>query len=326
MQTALAPNITAPPIIFATVSFLPLIAVAFAGISFFFLYKHWHNLEPIHTLWALFYGTEALHVFANEIAVILGHFTSFDLCPQNIIVVFTGTFFYLSVILLQADRWAAIYLNSKYKGLITNKSAVASGLVIFSLDLVVSTMVFLIDSSYLVCAHPPSLRLTRRTTIYIEGSIKMVAVALTASVSCYAVRTKIKKNKVAPKVQLGHLKREEDGAEERVKRARNTRDVFYIEQSAKPNEDVSEMVPDTPVTEEETDFLNLVEEVIESNKMPLMIIFVGCCQPVLGWMYAGCEEENECGQFLSKFKVVGCVQLLVMIVEIFVTVANITKF
>ena len=320
-----AQKFTGTPQIIFIGSILPLLALALAGISFFFLYKHWHNLEPIHTCWALFYGTQALNLIANDIALLLGHFTSFSSCPQNIIQFFTGILFYFSVILLQADRWAAIYFNSKYKGLISNKTAIAGCSVAFLIDLVISILVFLIDSSHLACAHPPSLRLTRRTTIYLVGTFRMTAVVLTTAVSCYAVRTKMKLNKVTPRLQLGHLKREEDGAEEKVNRVRNTTDVFYRAQPPNTNVEAPVMQADTPV-KEENNALNLVKEIIESNKMPLIIIISSLCTPVIGWIYAGCEEENFCDGFLSKVKFFGILELFLIFVQILVTTANITKF
>ena len=325
MQTE-AQHFMAPHQVFLAFSLVPLLALALAGISFYFLYKHWYNLEPNHTCWALFYGTEALQLFAHDITLLLQHFTSLSVCPQNIVVLFTVIMFYLSVILLQADRWAAIYFNAKYKGLITNKIAVVGCCAVVLIAFVVSLAVFLIDSSYVMCAHPPSLRLTRRTTIYLEGLIKMSAVVLTAVVSYYAVRIKMKNNKVAPKVQLGHQSREENSAGERIRRARNTTDVFYIEHSPNLNPDVPDNFVDATVVEEESNFLKLLKEIIESNKMPLMIIIGGSCLPMLGWMYAGCEMDNSCEEFLAKLKFVGGFQLLLIIVQILVTVANITKF
>ena len=325
MQTE-AQHFTAPHQVFLAFSLVPLLALALAGISFYFLYKHWHNLEPIHTLWALFYGTEALQMFAYDITLLFQHFTSFSVCPQNIVVFFTVILFYLSVVLLQADRWAAIYFNSKYKGLITNKIAVVGCCAVVLIAFVVSLSLFLIDSSYVMCAHPPSLRLTRRTTIYLEGLIRMSAVVLTAVVSSYAVRIKMKNNKVAPNVQLNHQNREEIGAGDRIRRERNTNDVFYIGHSSNSNPDIPDSFVDATVNEEESNFLKVLKEIIESNKMPLMIIIGGSFLPMLGWMYAGCETDNSCGEFLAKLKFVGGFQLLLIFVQILVTLANITKF
>ena len=322
META-AQNFTVPHRAFFVVSFLPLLALALAGISVYFLYKHWWDLEPIHSLWAFFYGTQALNLFANDIAVALGHFTTLSVCPQNTVLFFTGSLLYLSVVLLQADRWAAIFFNSKYKGLITNKTAVVGCTLAIVIDLVFSIAVFLIDSSYVACAHPPSLRLTRRTTIYIEGMFKMIAVTVTSAVSCYAVMTKMKKNKGAPNVQLGHLRREENGPERRVRRARNTTDIFYLEQSSNQNVEAPDIHAGATA---ESNFLTLVKEIIESNKMPLIIVFASTCTPVIGWMYAGCEQENACDGFLSLFKFFSAIELFLIVVEIMVTAANIKKF
>ena len=60
--------------------------------------------------------------------------------------------------------------------------------------------------------------------------------------------------------------------------------------------------------------------------MPLMITVGTLCTPILGWMYAGCEENDACEGFLAKFKYYGAFQFLMVIVEVIVTVANIKKF
>ena len=330
IQTLSSQNITGSSHVtalqYTTVCFLPLLVIALAGISIYFLYKHWYNLEPIHTLWALFYGTQALKILTSEINLLLEHFTSSSACPQNIALFFTCILFFSSVILVQVDRWAALYFSSKYKSLVTNKTAVAVCSAVFALALALSIAVLIMDSSYIECAHPPSLRFTRRTTIYLEGMIRMTAILLTSVVSFYAVKIKMKNNKVTPvNVQLGNLKRNEEVIEMRVKRAANTRDIFYMEQHSNVIQEAPEASA-AMIDEEQKNFLQLVKEIIEGNKMPLMITVGTVCNPILGLMYAGCEEDNTCEGFLVKFKFYGAFQLIMLIVEVVVTVANINKF
>ena len=311
-------NITLTPITITVSSFLPLLAIALGGFCFYLLYRNWDNLEPIHTCWAFCFATQSLHFVAAEVVVIANIFPR-EVCYEYSVILFSRILMYFSIIWLQLDRWAAIYLNSKYKGLVTNKVAVSGCFAAVVVALIVASLASVIDPSYMKCTslNETILRATRNISVYCDGIIRLIGVLLTVLVSVYATKKKISKMTNTVVVPLAPKKKDK-----KVRRAKNQVDVFYVEQTnAAPEAPVA-----TAIDSEEKQFLMLVKMIIKANKIPLIITVGTVWTPILGFVYAGCEEDDSCDGFLKKAKIINAMQIVFVIVEIVVISKNIKKF
>ena len=164
----------------------------------------WFKLEPVHIFLINFFassGTAFLAICLNNLMII---FPFSELCPQNFFHMFTQIASSTSVILIQMDRFRAIYWNSLYKDKVTNNRALLECCASYVSCFLITVFARILAPGYKVCAIPDNLLITRPANIACIGILKIIAFLSTVGVMIYVkfMDWKLAAETVRPNLEL----------------------------------------------------------------------------------------------------------------------------
>ena len=164
----------------------------------------WFKLEPVHIFLINFFGSSATAFLAICLNNVLIIFPFSELCPQNFFHMFTQTSASVSVLLIQMDRFRAIYWNSLYKDKVTNNRAVLECLTGHLCCSVITGLWRIFFPEYRICAIPDNLLITKPANIASIGLLKISAFLSTIGIMIYIkyMDRKLELEKVTPNIQL----------------------------------------------------------------------------------------------------------------------------
>ena len=159
-----------------------------AIISMLLLKMFWQTLEPVHIFILNFFGSLGFSLLSNFIRQLLHIFlVDPEFCPQNFVTLLAQVFHSLSIILLQSDRFYAVYSNAHYKGKITNNVALLEIVVGLLVAVLITTIAYVLAPEYSECLFPLYLSNTKLLHLILVGSFKIIAFIFTIVVIIYIV-------------------------------------------------------------------------------------------------------------------------------------------
>ena len=313
---------------------LPFFVILFLGFCIFILYKTRHDRLPIHICWGFFFGAEASHFFSHEICAILKIFPLTETCWDNCLILLSTVLFSSAIVVLQLDRFAAIYFNSKYHTIVTPFRATLGCLCAFVLSLLTTALTIFFDGNYNQCSDPLVIRYTRMTNIYVEGITKLVTILIITVVSSYAAVISFKPPpvKVHPTLMLSNAQQEakREEIEFNVRRKEGTRDEFYLggvqtlSHGVAGNSSAERRVPmENDENASRKEYLQMTKRTLVMNKIPILLIIGMSAPSFLGIWFANCEVSNDCNEFIEKHKLIKLLHFITLAAQIYFVLRNI---
>ena len=182
------------------------ILIMYCIISYKIYMKHKTNMEPIHVFQINFMSLSIWLLFFQCIKII-HELSNFNESCLFYIFGFFGHFSWNSdVVLMQIDRFLAIYWNIRYKSRVTTKMAIISCLASKVCTTILTVFVVIYDKSYSQCSVPIFLYHLKSSNIYLDAYPKLVAACILLVVSIYMKNTmKNLKKKIQPVVNIMSL-------------------------------------------------------------------------------------------------------------------------
>ena len=167
------------------------------GIILYRIYmKNKYSLEPLH-IYLLNYVAGYTLRLAFGVMRAAGKHEFFDqeYCPYYFFGLFTITFYNIDIMLMQIDRFLAIYWNSAYKSRITATMATRSCIMSKSIAAVVTFLVFCLDQTYNKCSEPFAMFHLKKTNIYVDAYPSVAVAIIFVANSIYMAITIVKLDK-----------------------------------------------------------------------------------------------------------------------------------
>ena len=208
---------------------------AFIYNSFIVFKKFHNNMQPNH-IYIMNLGITFIfktsYMFIMYIHVMV---SSSDFCFYYFIGIIIFISNNLDIIIMQVDRFAAIFWSLFYPGLATNRRAVLICSMTKVCALVTAVLVLILDRDYLTCIKIIPLQLTRTTNMILISGSQLCSAIVVGIVSSYLGYSMVRINKtVAPAATVGirlastsPLEADKDEVTVHVRRINDEPNMFY---------------------------------------------------------------------------------------------------
>jgi hypothetical protein len=268
---------------------------------------------------------------------------SFDDCPYYWFGLFTFMTINMDIIIMQVDRFVAVFWSLEYPGFATNGRAALVCCVSKVMTAVVSSSVLFLDTDYTKCEELYPLLITRTTNMIFISCPQLCVTGIVGIVSAYLGFTMVKlKKSVNPIVNLqvlqpqapelhpeiSHSRQNAKGRTIHVKRIDDQPDMFYSVDMRETSGDEEETKVENP-TLARIEVTNIKSE---PNSMFLMaktalnmnyVVIIYCLSifpmSIMSISFFNCDQENsDCDVFLLFCKFFIPFRILAIFVGCFV--------
>jgi hypothetical protein len=275
---------------------------------------------------------------------------SFDDCPHYWFGLFTFMAIDLDIIIMQVDRFVAVFWSLEYPGFASNGRAAFVCCVSKVLTAVVSSCVLFLDTDYTKCGELYPLLMTRTTNMIFISCPQLCVTGIVGIVSAYLGFTMVKLKKSVnpivnlqvlqpqapePHPEISHSRQNAIGRTVHVKRIDDQPNMFY-------SVDMRETSGDEEETKVENSTLAQIEETnvkSESNSMFLMaktalnmnyVVIIYCLslfpRSIMSIIFCNCDPENgDCDVYLLFYKFFVTFRIVSIFVGCFVFFYKIKK-
>ena len=195
--------------------------------------------------------------------------------------------FSLSVLCMQTDRFLAILWSVHYKDRVTTNKAVAACSLSYLVSTILTSGVAVFVRNYTACVIPAALRYTRPSTIALEDTLTVLAVAATLTVSIYAVVVdrRLKKLQPAPV----NLPDNSQRGTSRVQRINSDPHVFFVTEGPEVIDQVTCTI----------NFPKMLKNTLMRNIILFVSMMIFPINVVLDLANTNCDKEKgECDGYI----------------------------
>ena len=168
-----------------------------------------YNMEPVHVFQLNFMSVSTFLVFSPFIVAVIKLFGAGNCfggyCPNYFYGFFAETCFNIDIVLMQIDRFLALYWDLLYKDRVTTNMALSACFLSKVFAIMLTTSIGYLDKEYSKCTYQCKYSLfhLKTTNIYLDAYPKLVAISILVAVSMYVIYTIIKlRKKVQPLITL----------------------------------------------------------------------------------------------------------------------------
>ena len=253
---------------------------------------------------------------------------SSDFCLHYIfgLVIFVST--YIQIIIMQVDRFVAIFWSLHYPGFATNSKAVLICCVSKIFSTAVSVSVLFFDTEYLKCLKIFPLLITKTSNIILISCLQLCSSVVVGIVSSYLGFKMVKIKKSVPPTDICMIHQERPQADQSQSRNNSKKPQSRVRRmNDQPNMFYSTEMKETSITEREVEVKvenqnqNIQSTSTDSNSNPVFVmaktalsmnymVILNCLfnTPfyIMSIIYWDCDyEKGECDVFLlfNKFMV-----------------------
>ena len=318
----------------------PIFILVNISICFKIYRKFRNNFGPVHVFILNYFGTQALQLFSHAVIQILIIFsTSHENCNEYFFLLFTNLTWYLGIIGMHMDRFAAIFWDIHYTERVTMSRAITICIVNMLTAGSLASLANIVDSQYGTCTTPEIIVYTRTTNILLDGITRIIVATVTVVVSIYVV---IKKN--AAFVNVVHMipttsivavstvcRLADNESTRQIRRLDRDPNMFYqlesdIVEKTRENPtrrtDEGPMHAWLPVAEQqftvlnETEFYLMVTNTTTMTILTLLQLSNFLPYVISGMVYHNCSmDSGECDNFIVLYRIFTLVRVLNFLVQ-----------